>query len=142
MVPRQRIEPRTYRAYTRKDIDKIPQLRHLDPDDILAIKAVSAVLPFRVNPYVVEDLIDWRSIPEDPIYQLTFPQEKMLDPKDFERMIKLVESVLWTLVPIGYFIGLGMYSIALISTGLIYGLLMMKYVESKILKYIKPKRRK
>ncbi len=38
------------------------------------MKAVSAVLPFRVNNYVIQDLIDWNNIPDDPIYQLTFPQ--------------------------------------------------------------------
>ena len=45
------------------------------------MKAVSAVLPFRVNEYVTDELIDWSNIPEDPIYQLTFPQEGMLKRK-------------------------------------------------------------
>jgi KamA family protein len=56
------------------------------------MKAVSAVFPFRVNNYIVEDLIDWTNIPEDPIYQLTFPQIGMLDDEDFERMVLLVEA--------------------------------------------------
>ncbi len=66
MVRRAQIEPRTYRAYARKDIDKIPQLRHLSPHEILAMKAVSAVLPFRVNNYVVENLIDGTRSPTTP----------------------------------------------------------------------------
>jgi KamA family protein len=92
LVRKERIEPRTYRALTRKDIDKIPQLRHLDPDDILAMKAISAVLPFRVNNYVIEELIDWQNIPEDPIYQLTFPQEQMLSRGDFRQMVDLIRA--------------------------------------------------
>jgi hypothetical protein len=92
LVRKDHIEPRTYRAYTRKDIDRIPQLRHLGPDEIVAMKAVSSVLPFRVNPYVVEELIDWRQVPEDPIYQMTFPQEDMLAPQDFRRMEDLVRG--------------------------------------------------
>jgi len=51
---------------------------------------VAAVLPFRINNYVVEDLIRWDDIPEDPIFQLTFPQPGMLANKDFQRMYRLV----------------------------------------------------
>ena len=39
---------------------------------------LAAVLPFRTNNYVVEELIDWSNVPEDPIFQLTFPQPGML----------------------------------------------------------------
>jgi L-lysine 2,3-aminomutase len=79
-----------YRAYTRADIDRIAELRRLSPAELTEMKAVSAVLPFRVNRYVVEELIRWEDVPEDPIYQLTFPQPGMLDPKDLERMVELV----------------------------------------------------
>jgi L-lysine 2,3-aminomutase len=54
------------------------------------MKAVATVLPFRVNNYVVEDLIDWSDIPNDPIYQLTFPQPEMLSLPHFSRMYGLV----------------------------------------------------
>jgi KamA family protein len=56
------------------------------------MKAVSAVLPFRVNNYVVEDLIDWSDLPDDPIFQLTFPQPGMLSRQDFERMYALIDG--------------------------------------------------
>lgn len=56
------------------------------------MKAVSAVLPFRVNTYVVDELIDWSNIPEDPIYQLTFPQPGMLDKRDFDRIYSLARN--------------------------------------------------
>lgn len=87
-----RTEPRRYRVYTRKDIDRIPQLQRLTGTERAAMKAVAAVLPFRVNHYVVEDLIDWSDIPDDPIYQLTFPQPGMLEPRDFDRMFGLVRG--------------------------------------------------
>jgi KamA family protein len=54
------------------------------------MKAVSAVLPFRVNSHVVEELIDWSNIPDDPLYQLTFPQPEMLRLPDYARMLSLV----------------------------------------------------
>jgi KamA family protein len=77
------------RFYTRKDLGRIPELERLPRDRRLAMRAVSAVLPFRVNQYVVEELIDWDRVPDDPMYQLTFPQESMLDSDDLRRMMDL-----------------------------------------------------
>lgn len=51
------------------------------------MKAVAQVLPFRVNNYVVERLIDWEKIPDDPIFRLTFPQKEMLNPEHLEKII-------------------------------------------------------
>jgi len=79
-----------YRAIGRQHLDRIPQLRRLDEDQRIALKAVAAVLPFRVNSYVLDELIDWENIPRDPIYQLTFPQAGMLERRDFMRMQNLV----------------------------------------------------
>ena len=81
-----------FRAFTRKDIDRIPQLQRLSESERMNMKAVSAVLPFRVNQYVIDELIDWSNIPADPIYQLTFPQPQMLSQANFERMLQLVRS--------------------------------------------------
>ncbi len=87
-----RAAERAYRAYTCKDIDRIPQLKRLSEKERAAMKAVAAVMPFRVNDYVIEDLIDWSHVPADPIYQLTFPQPEMLKPRHFLRMYRLVRS--------------------------------------------------
>ena len=83
-------DERKYRVFTRKDIDSIPALSSLSETFRNSMKAVSAVLPFRVNNYVIEDLIDWSNIPEDPIFQLTFPQPEMLDGQDFRKVYDLV----------------------------------------------------
>ncbi|MEZ5420655.1 MAG: hypothetical protein R2708_25385 [Vicinamibacterales bacterium] len=39
---------------------------------------------------MTEQLIDWDNIPDDPIYQLTFPQRGMLAEADLERVMDLV----------------------------------------------------
>lgn len=83
---------RRFRVYTRKHLDTIPQLARLPRERRDLMKATSAVLPFRVNNYVIEDLIDWSNIPDDPIFQLTFPQPEMLLPEQLERMHKLVRA--------------------------------------------------
>jgi KamA family protein len=84
------IQPRKYRPYQRRDLDAIEQLASLPADHRDAMKAVASVLPFRVNAYVVEDLIDWDAAPDDPIYQLTFPQPGMLEPGALARMRDLL----------------------------------------------------
>jgi len=83
---------RGYQVFTRKNLDDIPQLRAMNERERTAMKAVSAVFPFRVNNYVIEELIDWRSVPDDPIFQLTFPQPEMLEPEQFDLMYDLVRS--------------------------------------------------
>jgi KamA family protein len=50
------------------------------------MQVVSAVLPFRTNGYVVDRLIDWSRVPDDPMFQLTFPQREMLEPEDFQQI--------------------------------------------------------
>ncbi len=84
--------PRRYRAVGRAQLDRIPQLERLNGDQRVALEAVSAVLPFRVNDYVVSELIDWDDIPSDPIFQLTFPQPGMLEPLELRHMQDLVAS--------------------------------------------------
>lgn len=56
------------------------------------MKAVAAVLPFRVNSYVVDTLIDWSRAPDDPIFQLVFPHRDMLPPADFATMRALLAA--------------------------------------------------
>lgn len=47
---------------------------------------VGHVLPFRTNSYVVDELIDWESVSDDPIFRLTFPQADMLSAQERARM--------------------------------------------------------
>src|SRR5262245_4186097 len=81
-----------YRAYTQRNLSEIPQLRGWPEADLLIMRAVAAVLPFRTNAYVVDQLIDWSDIEHDPIYRLTFPSAAMLDHDDLTRMVKLVKD--------------------------------------------------
>lgn len=81
--------PERYRAITRRTVDKLPQWKALDRELREAVEVVSRVLPFRVNEYVVRELIDWDRVPDDPIFQLTFPQPGMLDPGAFREVRRL-----------------------------------------------------
>ena len=86
------IIPRKMRFYGLRDIDNLPQLQKLTEDEKFKIKVVSNVLPFRANNYVVDELIDWNNIPDDPIYQLTFPQEGMLSEEHFNLMADAIRK--------------------------------------------------
>ncbi len=85
-------DTRRYQAYTRQNITTLPEYQRL-PDELkFDIQVVSAVLPFRVNAYVVEELIDWTRVPDDPIYQLTFSQKGMLEPDDYAAIAALIRA--------------------------------------------------
>jgi KamA family protein len=86
------ITPRKMKFYSVKDIDSIPQLKLLNKNEKFALKVVSSVLPFRTNNYVVEELIDWTRIPEDPIYQLTFLHKDMLTDRQFDRIADAINK--------------------------------------------------
>ncbi len=77
---------RRFRPVTRRNIDKYGFWQDLDPEVRQAVDVVSRVLPFRSNEYVVEELVDWGRVPDDPMFQLTFPQRGMLSPEVFRRV--------------------------------------------------------
>ena len=80
------------RVFTARHLDNIPQLKLLTKEQRFAMKVVSSVLPFRVNQYVIDSLIDWDNVPEDPLFQLTFPQPGMLSPEHFDRIGRLLKE--------------------------------------------------
>ena len=86
------INPKKMKFYGLKDIDRIPQLQMLSKEERFAIKVVSNVLPFRSNNYIVEELIDWNNIPDDPMFQLTFIQKDMLSKEQFDWMADVLRK--------------------------------------------------
>ncbi|MER5651188.1 lysine 2,3-aminomutase [Streptosporangium sp. NPDC002524] len=83
---------RGFRAYTAKHLDDLLRRGGLGDDERLRIRAVATVLPFRTNAYVVDRLIDWSAVPEDPIYRLVFPQEDMLPEADVTVLAGLLRA--------------------------------------------------
>lgn len=84
------VEEIPFKIYTHHQIDKISALGKIPEELRFHIKVVAQVLPFRVNQYVIDQLIDWDNIPEDPIFRLTFPQKDMLEPESFDKMAELI----------------------------------------------------
>ncbi|MBT2546211.1 lysine 2,3-aminomutase [Streptomyces sp. ISL-44] len=72
------VETARFRAYGPRQLDEIADRHGLPADIRETVRLVSMVLPFRVNEYVLSHLIDWDRIPDDPMFQLVFPQRGML----------------------------------------------------------------
>lgn len=80
-----------YKAYTLGNFRDIPQVKeYLSEEEIFAVDVVARVLPFKTNSYVVDELIDWNDVPNDPIFVLNFPRKEMLEPRHFDEMAALV----------------------------------------------------
>ena len=81
----------SYRAIDLGAMTRAPQWAALDEDLRQAVEVVGQVLPFRTNQYVLDNLIDWSRVPDDPIFQLVFPQRSMLEPDDFDAVRTMLE---------------------------------------------------
>jgi len=81
-----------FKLFRLEQLDEIKPLQRLPRADVEGIRAVAHVMPFAVNSYVIDELIDWSRVPEDPIFQLTFPQRDMLASDDFNRIDALVRA--------------------------------------------------
>ena len=79
-------EKPSLKSYTLANFRDLPQIQELSEQTQFEMEVVGNVLPFKANNYVVEQLIDWDNIPNDPMYVLTFPQRGMLRPEHFAKM--------------------------------------------------------
>jgi KamA family protein len=73
-------------SYTLANFRQLLQIQKLGEAKQFEMEVVGNVLPFKTNNYVVEQLIDWNNIPNDPMFVLTFPQKGMLIPEHYSKM--------------------------------------------------------
>lgn len=73
-------------SYTLANFRQLPQIQKLGEEKQFEMEVVGNVLPFKTNNYVVEQLIDWNNVPDDPMFVLTFPQRGMLIPEHYAKM--------------------------------------------------------
>ncbi len=81
-----------YQAYSVQNFRKIPQMSAVSEQLRVDIEVVGHVLPFKVNNFVLEHLIDWDDIPDDPMFVLTFPQRGMLLPHHYDAIARLMST--------------------------------------------------
>ena len=79
------------RSYTLANFRDIPQIGAMSEEQQFEMEVVGNVLPFKANNYVIEQLIDWERVPNDPMFVLTFPQKGMLLPPHYEQMASVLK---------------------------------------------------
>ncbi len=80
------------RAVPGERLADLPPVRAFDEATRHEMRVVASVLPFKVNNYVLDELIDWDRAPDDPMFRLTFPHRAMLPEKMFAVMSDLVAA--------------------------------------------------
>ncbi len=80
------------KSYTLHNYREIPQMSSLPQEMLRDIEVVGRVLPFKTNNYVVEELIDWNNVEDDPIFTLNFPRRGMLREKHYFRIEYLLDK--------------------------------------------------
>ena len=82
-----------YQAYGLHNFKLIPEVqKYLTKEQIQDIEVVGNILPFKTNSYVINELINWNNVPNDPIFILTFPQKNMLKPEHYEEIDALLKQ--------------------------------------------------
>jgi KamA family protein len=81
-----------YKTYTLANFKDIPQISQMPEEKQFEIEVVGNVLPFKSNNYVVEQLINWKDVPNDPMYVLNFPQKGMLLPEHYKEMASVLKE--------------------------------------------------
>jgi KamA family protein len=81
-----------YRAYHLGNFRDIPQIGRLAEDRKFDIEVVGRILPFKTNSFVIDELIDWDAVPDDPLFVLTFPQRSMISDAHYDEMARLLRS--------------------------------------------------
>jgi len=85
-------ENTSIKSYTLMNFRTIPQIQQMSEETQFQMEVVGNVLPFKTNNYVVEQLIDWNNVPNDPMYVLTFPQKGMLISEHYDKMASTLRS--------------------------------------------------
>ncbi|GAA2526013.1 KamA family radical SAM protein [Winogradskya humida] len=80
------------KVYSHERLARLAAGRGMSEEYLHDLRVVSSVLPFKVNDYVVNELIDWSAAPDDPIFRLTFPHRDMLPEPIFEHLSQLMQS--------------------------------------------------
>ena len=81
-----------YKAYSLNNFRAIPQMLAVSEAIKFDIEVVGHVLPFKTNNFVVDHLIDWANVPDDPLFVLTFPQRDMLLPAHYAEIAEMIRA--------------------------------------------------
>ncbi len=76
-------EGNCFKAYTADRFRQTDYWNLFSVDQQQVFNITTKILPFRVNDYVLDMLIDWDNLDNDPMFHLLFPQMNMLTTRQF-----------------------------------------------------------
>ena len=65
---------------------------HFSKAEWLTLKSAAKIIPFKTNDYIISELIDWKAVPNDPVFRMNFPEPKLLHETDLATMRQLYLS--------------------------------------------------
>ncbi|NRA44327.1 MAG: lysine 2,3-aminomutase [Oligoflexales bacterium] len=80
------------KIYTKDNIHTLPQFEKISKEKQFELKVVASILPFRVNNYVTDNLVDWDNLESDPLCHLNFMQKDMLSESHFNSVAQLIST--------------------------------------------------
>ena len=80
------------KIFTKDNIHTLPQFSKVSKEKQFELKVVASILPFRVNNYVTDNLVDWDNFESDPLYHLNFMQRNMLKDSHFASIAQLLST--------------------------------------------------
>ncbi|MFC5045129.1 hypothetical protein ACFSTE_16445 [Aquimarina hainanensis] len=81
-----------FKSYTSKTFKKTTYYSNLPVEERKVFDVLTRVFHFKINNYVIDTLINWQKVPNDPIYKLVFPRKEMLHINDYLKLIEIQES--------------------------------------------------
>ncbi len=79
-------------SYNQHSFKKTPYYNRLPSNEKEVFDILTSIFHFKVNTYVLDHLIHWDTIPNDPIYKLVFPRKEMLSPIDYNHLKTLYHN--------------------------------------------------
>lgn len=64
----------------------------LTEEQLFDIEVVGQILPFKTNNFVIDNLINWDDVPNDPMFVLNFPQPRMLSDTHYNEIANLLRQ--------------------------------------------------
>jgi L-lysine 2,3-aminomutase len=75
-----------YTAYSAKSFRNSRYFNYLSEARQREFTITTQVLHFKVNNYVLDNLLDWDNLKQDPMFTLLFPQKSMMLAQDYQRI--------------------------------------------------------
>ena len=79
-------------SYNHITFPSTPYWQRLPAAEQKIFQMMTRSYPFKANNFVLDNLIDWGAVPDDPMYRLLFPRKDMIREAHFDVLAELVDA--------------------------------------------------